>query len=123
MRGGKLASALDNERHLGFGDQSRRLWRCGFGKSQDVRDEGAHVISGVKQKKIPYNALPASVHRGAQVPQFFDPIVEHRGPHLLGLWILAMEEVIPVAQGRCFERVTASEGPLDVKEPLQGGSK
>ena len=52
--------------------------------------------------------------------QLLGPAEEHLGAYLAGFGIVAMEKIIPVAQGRPFAPIAAPEGSFEVQEALQG---
>jgi hypothetical protein len=81
------------------------------------------MISGVIQKKVPDDALAIAAQERTQMYQFFYPSEEHLGPNFSDLWILTLQEGIPVAQRRRFDCILASESSLEIKEALQGGCK
>ena len=77
------------------------------------------MISSVKQKPVPNEALPSPTHRRTQMAQLSGPTEEDLSVYLAGFGIVAMEEIILVTQDRAFAPIASPEGSFEVQEALQ----
>src|SRR6478609_8603197 len=109
--------------HLQLRDQTRYDGGHALRECKLVRNKGVGVIAGVEEEEAAHVALIETAGRGAQPAEFPGPSREHLRVHFLGMRILALDEVVPLSQYRCFANKDAAQGPLEIYVALEGWSE